>query len=283
MGIRKIFHKFVVGFERLLEPSVPQPTEEKRYGNTGEVDFIREIKSYLPDCKIKKNVIINTLEGNAEIDCLILYKNKIFAVEIKRWKGSLYEQDGCFIQRKYEKWTGEVHNKNHKSPFKQLGRAIFLLRKKFPEYVWINPIVFFKDADFIEIDSDNVWFNNIETLVSYVVKDGKNTRYDATAFFNKCVAADYLYYDSKRQPVACIICDEFLNFKTKTGKTISRCDIKEIRINHYWSYDELKILTFSGKIYSSKREKSYVHIIDNGQKKKYSLSKLDYIKLGDVV
>lgn len=283
MGIRNIFNRFVVGLERLLEPSIPHPTEEKEYGNVGEVDFIREIKSHLPNCKIKKNVIIHTLEGNAEIDCLILYENKIFAVEIKSWKGSIFEQDACFVQHKKDQWTGEVHSKNHKSPFKQLGRAIFLLRKQITEPVWINPIVFFKGADFVEINSDNVWFDNREDFVSYIIKDGKNTRYDATNFFNNCVAADYLYYNFKHQPVTCIICDEFLNFKTEMGRTISRCDIKEIKINHYWSYDELKIFTFSRKMYSLKRENSYVHIIDNGQKKKYSLRKVDYIKLADVI
>ncbi len=83
----------------------------------------------MPDCKIKNNVIIHNSYGNAEIDCLILYKNKIFAVEVKRWKGKIVEKNDCFVQKKIDKRTGEVHIEKRNFPFKQLKRAIYLLRK----------------------------------------------------------------------------------------------------------------------------------------------------------
>ena len=146
MGIRKFFHKLKIGFLRLCapEPVIPYKSEAKRYGDFGETEFLNNIQRLLPDCKIKKNIVIQMAEGNAEIDCLILYKNKLFAVEIKRWKGKLIEQNGKFTKDKYDRWTDEIHTEIYKSPFKQLSRAVYLLKKQIPDNVWINNIVFFE-------------------------------------------------------------------------------------------------------------------------------------------
>ena len=140
MGLRSFFHKIKIGFTRMGEPSIPYTTASKKYGDWGEDEFVYAIESRLPGCKIKKNIIIQTSEGNAEIDCLILYKNKLFAIEVKRWKGQLVERDGDFIQYKRDRWTDEIHTKIHKSPFKQIGRAIYLLRKENPENAWVNSV-----------------------------------------------------------------------------------------------------------------------------------------------
>ena len=50
------------------EPSIPYTSEAKRYGDWGEDEFVLAIQSRLTDCRIKKNIIIQTVEGNAEID-----------------------------------------------------------------------------------------------------------------------------------------------------------------------------------------------------------------------
>ena len=168
-----LFHKIKIGFTRKGEPSIPYTSAAKKYGDWGEDEFVYAIKSSLLDCKIKKNVIIQTSEGNAEIDCLILYKNKLFAIEIKRWKGQLVERGDNFIQYKRDQWTDEIHTKQHKSPFKQLGRAIYLLRKQITDNAWINPIVLFEDSGFIETESDNVWFDNTGKLLLYIINEGK--------------------------------------------------------------------------------------------------------------
>ena len=174
MGIGNFFHKIGIGFTRLGENSIPHTTQAKRYGNWGEDEFVYQIRTHLPNCQIKRNIVIQTLEGNAEIDCLILYNNKLFAIEIKRWKGQLTECDGQFVQRKLDRWTDEIHTKVHKSPFKQLGRAVYLLRKQIPDNAWINNIVFFDLAenpyspDYIRKHPDEFdeWGNHI-----YVVDD----------------------------------------------------------------------------------------------------------------
>ena len=145
MGIRSFFHKVKMCFVRKREISIPYVSSEKRYGNNGEEVFIEQLKRSLPDCKIKRNVMINTNDGNAEIDSLVLYQNKLFAIEVKSWKGRLTETEQGFIQEKTDRWTGEIHIKYQKSPFKQLNRAIYLLRKQIPSKVWVNGIVFFED------------------------------------------------------------------------------------------------------------------------------------------
>ena len=111
MGIRDFFHKVKMGFVRVGETSIPHISSAKRYGNNGEEIFIEKLERFLPDCKIKRNIIINTNDGNAEIDSLVLYENKLFAIEVKRWKGRLTETEQGFIQEKTDRWTGEIHSK----------------------------------------------------------------------------------------------------------------------------------------------------------------------------
>ena len=177
MGIRAFFHKIKMGFVRAGESSIPYVSEAKRYGNYGEDEFTYMLRRELPSCKIKRNVVISTSEGNAEIDCLVFYQNKLFAIEVKRWKGRLTERENGFLQEKTDRWTGETHTKYLKSPFKQLGRAIYLLRKQIPIKAWINAVVFFEDDELESIStcSDTIWFDRCQDLVSYIRNEGKTS------------------------------------------------------------------------------------------------------------
>ena len=280
MDIRSFFHKIGIGFTRLGENSIPYTTNTKKYGNYGENEFVYRIRTTLPNCQIKKNVVINTLEGNAEIDCLILYNNKLFAIEIKRWKGELIEYNGQFIQHKLDRWTNERHTKTHKSPFRQLARAIYLLRKQVPEKAWINSIVYFEDAGNISANSENIWFDNIYGLIDYIQNSGQ-TSYanNAQKFFDKCIPADYLHSNSWDNSLHCVICDNSLIFKTPNN-FINRKDISSITIKHHWSYDEMYIKTHLGITHNIKLENGHIRVIENGYIKEYALCKLNYIELG---
>lgn len=280
MGVRSFFHKIKIGFTRMGESSIPYTTQAKKYGDWGEDEFVCAIRSLLPDCKIKKNIIIQTSEGNAEIDCLILYKNKIFAIEIKCWKGRLVERGGDFVQYKLDSWTDEIHTKVHKSPFKQLGRAVYLLRKEIPDNAWLNTIVFFEESDCIETESDNIWFDDIDELVSYIVNDGKVSWGNANTFFEKCIAADYLYCSSWEKSLHCIVCNDSLKFTT-ANVTLDRSNIRSISISHHWSYDKVKITTRDGTHHIVNVENGSIYVIDNSYKYRYALCKLDYIQLGN--
>ena len=281
MGIGNFFHKIGIGFTRLGENSIPHTTQAKRYGNWGEDEFVYHIKNHLPNCQIKRNIVINTLDGNAEIDCLILYNNKLFAIEIKRWKGELIERDGQFVQYKLDQWTDEWHAKSHKSPFRQLNRAIYLLRKQIPEKAWINSIVYFEEADKLSINSEGVWFENIYSLIEYILNDGQ-TSYgnNAQTFFDKCIPADYLYSNSWDKSLHCIICDDSLIFKTQ-NKFLKRSDISTISVKHHWYYDELCIKSHQGVIYNINLENEHLRVIENGYIRQYAFCKLDYIELGN--
>lgn len=280
MGIGEFFHKIGVGFTRLGENSIPHTSEAKRYGNNGEDGFVNYIRSRLPDCRIKQNVVIQTLDGNAEIDCLILYKNKLFAIEIKRWRGKIVEHNDGFIQYKTDRWTDETHAKYHKSPFRQLSRAIYLLRKQIPVNTWINSIVCFEDADYISVDNENVWFTDVSDLATYIVENGK-TSYgnNAILFFDKAIPADYLYSNAWEKSLRCVICDDSLTFRT-SDKVIYKNDISTISIKHHWSYDELYIKINQGITYNAKCENKHIQVIENGYARQYALCKLDYIELG---
>lgn len=286
MGIRAFFHKIKIGFVRRREDSIPGINSVKRYGNDGENKFINIILSELPSCKIKKNVVISTSEGDAEIDCIVLINNKLFAIEIKRWKGHLTEQEDGFLQEKTDRWTEETHTKLLKSPFKQLGRAIYLLRKQIPINAWLNAIVFFEDDELESIStfSDNVWFDNYQSLVNYIKYDGKSSFGKAAHdFFEKCVSADLLYTDRFwGSSLNCVINRDTLRFESSQG-VIPADRIACIHISHHWSYDELHITMVDGSEETATAENAKIQVSDNGRISTYALCKMDYIELGRTI
>ena len=282
MGIRAFFHKIKMGFVRAGESSIPYINEAKRYGNYGEDKFTYRLRRELPSCKIKRNVVISTPDGNAEIDCLALHNNKLFAIEVKHWKGCLTERDDGFLQEKNDRWTGETHTKLLKSPFKQLGRAIYLLRKQIPIKAWVNAVVFFEDDELESVTafSDNVWFDRYQDLVDYISNDGKvSFGAGAEDFFDKCVPADYLYANAWGKSLHCIINRTTLRFESPQGN-IYADNIISIHISHHWSYDELHITMTNGSKRTITLENAKIQVSDNGRISTYALCKLDYIELG---
>ena len=283
MWLKSFFHKIKTGFARLSGKSIPNISSTKRYGDSGEESFIGKLKTELPFSRIKRNIIINTSYGNAEIDCLVLYLDKLFAIEVKRWKGHLTETDNGFVQEKTDRWTGEIHSKYQKSPFKQLNRAIYLLRKEISGNVWINSVIYFEDNEFegISTASENIWFNNINDLVDYIKNDGEITygNNEAKEFFDKCVSSDYLYARSWDKSLHCIITPESLNIQTEQG-LVTRKNISQINIIHHFSYDELDITMNDGAHRCAVIENGKITVNDNGKFANYSLCKLDYIEIG---
>ena len=282
MGIRTFFHKIKAGFVRTKEPSIPSLDAAKIYGNYGEDKLVYMLRKELPSCKFKRNVVVSTPDGNAEIDCLVLHDNKLFAIEIKRWKGRLIEQENGFLQEKTDRWTGETHTKLHKSPFKQLGRAIYLLRKQIPLKAWVNAIVFFEDDELESVSSfsGNVWFDRYEDLVEYISNDGKvSFGTCANDCFEKCVPADYLFANTWGKSMHCVINRATLQFATPQCN-VSVDEIAFIRFSHHWSYDDLYITMVDGSIQTISLENAKIQVSDNGRISTYALCKLDYIELG---
>ena len=280
MGFGNLWHKFKMGFVRLGAPSIPHTTQAKRYGDYGERNLVQVIQKRLPDCKIKMNVVIHSAEGNGEIDCIILYQNKLFAIEIKSWKGSIREQNGTMIQTKIDQWTGEKHVKHHKSPFKQLARAIYLLRQQVPEKAWINSVVFFENATKVSVNDESTYFTDVDSLIRYITAEGRvSSNEGATRFFGACIPSDYVRAENWGNSLHCLICDESLRFNV--GATIlTRQDIRSIQIDHHWSYDDLHIETLDGKHHQVALDNGTLFVQENGHKYGYALCKIAYIELG---
>ena len=282
MRIRAFFHKIKMGFVRAAESSIPCVDEAKRYGNYSEEEFTYMLQSELPFCKLKRNVVVSTDEGNAELDCLLLYENKLFAIEVKHWKGCLTELEDGFIQEKTDRWTGETYTKILKSPFKQLGRSIYLLRKQISTKAWLNAIVFFdnEEGDSVSVISHNVWFDRYQDIVAYIKNGGKASfGTSAIEFFDKCVPADYIYAKAWDKSLRCIINRDTLQFSTRKG-VVPVDKIVSIRIYHHWSYDELYVRLSDGTESVISLENGKIQVNDNGRIGAYALCKLDYIELG---
>lgn len=282
MGLKSFFHTIKMGFVRRRGDGLAFVPSEKRYGDNGEKEFVHALRRKLPDCSIKKNVVIMTDSGNAEIDCLVLYQDKLFAIEIKNWKGKITETDQGFVQKKTDYYTNEDHIKVLKSPFKQLNRAIYLLKKQISGNVWVNGIVFFADEEVDEIEtlSDNVWFVDIDKLINHILTCGKVSQQSAVSkFFENCIESDCLFSYTWNKSLHCIIADESLVFQTENGQ-IGRKQIKNISVRHHWSYDELTITLKDNAFVQIVQENGALKTFDNGEEKHYNFSKLDYIELG---
>lgn len=281
MGLKTFLHKLKMGFVRMGASSIPRTSQAKQYGDYGERALVQAIQKHLPEARIKMNVIIRTTEGKGEIDCLVLYQNKLFAIEIKSWKGHIREQNGCMIQTKIDQWTGERHAKQHKSPFKQLARGIYLLRQQVEEKAWINSIVFFEEATSVSVGDEFVWFTDVDRLVAYIAREGKPSSLEgAQRFFKACIPADYVRAENWGSSLHCLVYDESLHFKVGS-KLLTRKDIRKIEIDHYWSYDDLILHTRDGKRFTVPMENGTLYVYDNGYKYGYALCKMAYIELGE--
>ena len=58
MGLKCFFHKIKIGFVRRRTPSIPYTSSAKKFGNQGESEFFDMLVDSLPECRIKKNIII---------------------------------------------------------------------------------------------------------------------------------------------------------------------------------------------------------------------------------
>lgn len=278
--MRKIWSTIKLLFARCFGKKIPYVSEQKYFGMEGEDLLSKKILELIPHCRIKNNIIIQTPEGNAEIDCLVLVGSRLFAIEVKRWKGDLVEMDQHMIQRKVDQWTDETHTKQHKSPFKQLGRAIYLLRNQVQSSAWVNPIVFFEDADSVHIESDGVWFADESDLLTYMSFGGKSSPgSSASDLFDRCIASDYLLSKDRENFLLGRISDKSLCFHTEGGR-IKRSSILDIKIYHHLLYDELEIQLKNGTKRTTKLDNERLEIDINGRKMVYSFCKIDYIRLG---
>ena len=283
MWIRSLFHKIKMFCLRCRGASIPSVDTAKKYGNDGEDRFINSLYQELPLCEIKRNVIIATDDGNAEIDCLVLYQDKLFAIELKCWNGHLVERENDFLKITVNPRTGEKKYELHKSPFKQLGRAIYLLKKQIPIKVWINAVVFFEDdgLESVSVISDDVWFSNYSDLANYIRNEGEiSSKAGANKFFEKCVSADCIYAENGYDSLNCIVNPISLRFDVLEDR-FPVDQVVSIHIRHHWYYDELYVKLVDGRENVIISENAKIQVTYNGRVRVYALCKMDCIILGN--
>ncbi len=279
-----ILRKFFVGLKRIFQGgSLEYVSEMKRFGNEAEAEFAEEIKRMLPGCKIKTNVMIHIPkdEVDAEIDCLVMYHNNLFAIEIKHWIGCLTANGDSIISEKIDRYTGEIHTKIMRSPFKQVKRAIGLLKKMTRSSAWIEPIVYFSEADEVYISNESAWFDDMIDLVEYIKNyQGKNDG-ESKKCFERSHSADYVSSHSRFgfRACHCVVEDSGLMFQD--GDTIyTRRDIKCINVEHHFSYDDIVVTLRSDEKKVFKKENAHIIVLKDRKKQRYNFSKLDYIQIG---
>ena len=170
--------------------SIAPLNDAQIHGTLGERAAVNDLLSFLPEARVKTNIIILNENGNAEIDCMLLYRGSLFAVEIKSWKGDVYETEEGFQKDKRDPYTGEIHTKQFKSPIKQLRRAISLLKENMKERVYINGVVYIEDNDSLSVSEGSPAFDRIEDLVDYIEKESRAPNPAVTRFFERLRPAD---------------------------------------------------------------------------------------------
>ncbi len=277
-----IFHKLKVGLGRIFNSfSIEYTPEVKRYGNAAEIGLPSFLKSRIPNCQVKSNVIISLPNecAQAEIDCLVLLEDKLFAIEIKHWKGSVVELDDGFHIYKQDKYTDDVWEKVLKSPFRQVGRAVSMLKKQTNNRDWIQTIVYFEGAASVQVLDDDVWFDDANLLADYIINYQNRHRSNGNIqCFRSAIAADFIYSGTYRN-LHCIIDDKSLCINVG-NVSITRKDIEWIDIEHHFSYDDLYIHLYNGNTVTTQIENGRIYATENNIRREYSLCKIDKILLG---
>lgn len=280
---KNTLHKIDVGFKRAFSSKRIKITSEmKRYGNEGEIEIAYDLHKLIDAAEMKFNVLLDTPSGTSEIDILLLYQRKLFAIEVKNWKGRLTESGKNFIQEKDDPYTGETYYKNIKSPFSQIHFQIKLLKEQTSSKVYINPIVFFAASEEVNVDSENVRFDKLQDLVKYIKTDGKQSPYvEITKCFDYVRGADFIFSSSVfgERGLHCRIFEESLKFNIE-GKLILKDDIKRIDIKHHLTEDEVTLTLNDDSNRTLFLENHEIKVKEGKEESVYSFSKIETIFIG---
>lgn len=275
--IRNLFKSIKLYFNRKNNNSIPFTSANKIDGYNNEEHTYNYINANLKNAKIYKNVCLDNKTSKGEIDLLIIYENKVFIIEEKSWRGIISCDEDNFYQTK-KSFQGEIYTNVKENPFKQIRRNLYLIKEKYPD-IWFNPIVLFNNADEIDINSNDIYFDSLIDLINYIknVNTIKNREYTINNLINTIKCYDTLY--SKNNFLRCIIDEKSLNF-VLDKKEIFKSDIVEINVYHHALYDDLLIKLKNNEIINSQIENKELIYIENNEKNITYFSKIDYIVIG---
>lgn len=156
-GIKNFFKKVGAGISRSSGSSIPYTPAEKRVGNYGEEEVYDSLRRALPEATIFRSIVLDENLAKGEIDFLVIYKFKVFVVELKTWRGDIYQEGEQFYQDK-ESSAGETYTNELGNPFRQVKRNVYLIKQQFKS-IWFEPAIIFIEADSVNINSDISWFD----------------------------------------------------------------------------------------------------------------------------
>lgn len=281
--ITNLFKNLRLWAKRSTQRNHDWVAESKAYGNLSEKDFYSTLKQHLPQSAIlKKNILIKNQNKSSEIDFIIIFENKIFAIELKSWRGKITNDGDKYYQEKSDRYNEDViHYKELKSPFSQLKSNIYYLKESTNKNIYINAVVFFINDGLIDIYDETVWFNEMDALVDYILSKGRSCSInEIEKFLKKLVIADRIYPKwQNNQFIVGIIDEHSLEFEFE-GRQIKKHDIDFIAIEHKLTSDCLSIylvnctvikISFANKTLLF----NYDNVVDN-----FYLSRINRIEIG---
>lgn len=278
-GIKTIIHKIHMGIERMKGENLPYVPDEKKYGNKKEIEIYNFLCIQLPEAKVYKSICIDKASAKGEIDILVIYASKVFIIEIKSWKGKIY-QDGDVFYKVKESSSGERYVEQMKSPLKQIKKSTYFMKQQFKN-IWFEPIVLFQDCEEIHISGDIACLVNLVDVMDYIKEKGRKNSYADLEYMNShLVSYDRLisnHFFEKEQ--SCIIEESTLTFQIDAF-LINKKHIKCIKVEHHFSYDRLLITLKNDLIQQIQLDNHMIYYRNNGSCGSISLSKVDYIFIG---
>lgn len=278
-GIKNFFKKVGTGISRSSGSSIPYTPAEKRVGNYGEEEVYDSLSRALPEATIFRSVVLDENLAKGEIDFLVIYKFKVFVVELKTWRGDIYQEGEQFYQDK-ESSAGETYTNELGNPFRQVKRNVYLIKQQFKS-IWFEPAIIFIEADSVNIDGDISWFESIDSFVNFVKNSNIRTNHDyqVASMIKKIKCYDKMigksWFDKE---LSCIIDEESLHFVIN-GKEIFKKDILSIRVNHHFSYDDVSIELKNHERLETRMDNYQITYRENGKRYKASFSKIDSIAI----
>lgn len=276
-NIRNFFKRIGVGINRATGSSLPFTPPEKKVGNYSEVEVYNALRAKLPEATIIRNICLDSDTAKGDIDLLIIYEQKVFILELKSWRGSIYQEGDNFFQNK-DSSSGINYTNERVNPFSQIKRNLFQIKQQFSN-IWFTPVILFIKTDSVDINQDIPWFTDIEELLTYIdtVQVRTNQESDISAIIKKVQSYDKLVSSTWfGKELSCIINENSLRFYLNQQE-ISKKDILSIKVKHHFSYDDAFITLKNTQEIKIRLENHKITYKENGKMKVVSLSKIDVI------
>lgn len=275
--IKSLFQKIGLGISRATGSTLPFTPTKKKVGNYGEVRVYNELKTKLPEATIIRNVCIDSELAKGEIDFLIIYQAKVFVLEVKSWRGNIYQDGDQFFQDK-ESSGGDSYTNKQVNPFKQIKGSVFQIKQQFHN-IWFEPVILFIRTDSININRDIEWFTSVDELVNYIntvdVRTNKENHINSliknVRSYDKMTSSSWL-----GKELSCIIDESCLRFIINE-KEITKNDIISIKVKHHFSYDEGLITLKNNEEIVFRFDDHKITYRNNEKSHVVSLSKIDAI------